>query len=61
MRTPGYHIEIVYNLTFNLQTPIRVVGGVIFVLLFLYYTVACANIESLNLLDKLLTFTESIK
>ena len=60
MRTSGSHILIVFYLTFNLRTPIQVVGGVIlfidFVFYFIYYPVENYNITILNILDKLLTF-----
>ena len=36
MRTPGSHIVIVFNQTYNLGTPIGLVGGVILFIDFYY-------------------------
>ena len=41
IRTPGSHIAIVSNQTFNLRTPIRSVGGVIFFIGFFYSSCIC--------------------
>ena len=61
MWDPCLHIAVVIHYTYNLQTPIQAVGGVIFfsdniyIYIYIYYAVAYANITSLYFLDKLIT------
>ena len=51
MKTPGSHIVIVFNLTFNWQNTIQVIGGLILFIDFSFYLfiypVAYSNISSL--------------